>query len=249
MILVLSGTSDGRALVYRLLEAGNEVIATTTTAYGGGLFETHDGLEVLTKGLTGEEMVRLIHERQVSLLVDATHPYAENGSVNAIWAAEEAQVPYVRYEREQMAYPGVEHFAGYDDLIDYLKEVEGNILLTVGSNNLNHFTDGLKTDRLYARVLPSIGVIQKCHDLGLKPNQIIGMQGPFTLAMNKAMIEQYGIQYMISKESSKVGGFQEKLDACRQMGIGLIVVDRPKVDYPLMFNTIDEVVNYISDGR
>ena len=45
-------------------------------------------------------MTSLIIEKGFKAVVDASHPFAEEASKNALSSAQEANVPYIRYERE-----------------------------------------------------------------------------------------------------------------------------------------------------
>ena len=53
------------------------------------------------------------------------------------------------------------------------------------------------------------------------------MQGPFSLALNKALITQFQIRYLVTKDGGAAGGFAEKAHAAEQCGVQLIVLRRP----------------------
>ena len=69
--------------------------------------------------------------------------------------------------------------------------------------------------------------VQKAVDLGLGYKQILALQGPFSKALNLAMIKQYKIDIMVTKESGLEGGVEEKALAAREAGIELVVIRRP----------------------
>ena len=56
---------------------------------------------------------------------------------------------------------------------------------------------------------------------------IIAMQGPFSLALNKALITQFQIRYLITKDGGAAGGFAEKVQAAADTGAQLVVLRRP----------------------
>ena len=82
--------------------------------------------------------------------------------------------------------------------------------------------------RIYARILPSTTMLQKCLELGYEQRQIICMQGPVSKAMNQLMLEEMHICYMVTKESGQIGGFKEKREAAKAVGVTLIVMKRPE---------------------
>ncbi len=209
MILVLSGTSDGRAIVDMLLNKNYKVIVTTATDYGGLLMEPNKNLKVVSKRLSPSDMKDLILKEGVKCVLDATHPYAAVVSQNAMDACERMNIPYLRYERENSELDKnkkILYCKDYNEVIELIDDLEGNVLLTTGSKDLNRFKQVDFKSRLFARVLPVVDSLEKCFDIDLLPKQIIAMQGPFTKDLNKAMIQQHNIQILVTKDSSKAGG-------------------------------------------
>jgi precorrin-6A/cobalt-precorrin-6A reductase len=116
-----------------------------------------------------------------------------------------------------------------------------NILLTTGSRQLEAF-EGLPKDRTYIRVLPTAGVLKKCENLGYKPRQILALQGPFSVEMNVAIMKEFNIGFMVTKDSGDVGGVKEKIEAARIVGAKVLFIRRPAVAYPRQVSTVDEAV-------
>ncbi len=148
-------------------------------------------------------------------------------------------INYIRYERP-LDFDGT--YNSYDEIIEELLETEGYILLTTGSNNLDVFTSSVLLPRLYCRVLPTVDVIKKCTDLGLSPKQIIGMQGPFEEAFNKAMYEMLSIKHLVTKASGKAGGLKEKIDAAEKMSVQTYILSRPEVNYTTVYNDLNKLI-------
>lgn len=244
MILVMSGTKDGRDLIQALSSLKCDIIATTTTHYGGSLIEQTESLRVIDHALDLKGLKALIGEASIKLLIDATHPYAVGASETAMAAATQMSIGYVRYERARLEVEGGHWFSSYDEIIEYLKEREGNVLLTIGANNLERFTKVLAVERLFARVLPMSKIIEKCEAYGLKPKNIIGVQGPFSKAYNEVMMDSYDIRYMVTKATAKTGGFDQKLAAAANKGVELLILDRPDIKYSTVYSTIEEIVTH-----
>lgn len=84
--------------------------------------------------------------------------------------------------------------------------------MTTGSKELAKFAELPDyKNRVYARVLPLPGVIASCAELGFDAAHTIGMQGPFSMDMNVAMLQSFHAEWMVTKESGRNGGFEEKL--------------------------------------
>ena len=251
MILILSGTRDGRELVERLKPLGYPLLVSTATTYGGQLIDKKEEVYVHSGRLDIEEMVQLIRAKGIKILVDATHPYAQEASINGMKACELLNIPYFRYERKPMGLEGtslgVHIVKTYEEAAVYLQKTKGNILLTVGSKNLEIFVKHLELDRLFVRVLPASEIIRTCENYGLKPNQIIAMQGPFSTQMNMAILKKYEIQMMVSKDSGEVGGMFSKLEAAETMDIPIVLIDRPRIQYRNSYENMDELIKKVSE--
>ena len=173
---------------------------------------------------------------QYDLVVDATHPYAVEVSANIRSAAARTGVSLVRLVRTGDSGENQDRLAQGCDAVyvdsavsaaAYLAETEGRILLTTGSKELGAFRE-IPADRLYVRVLPTAESIGACGEAGIPYRNTIAMVGPFSREMNAATLRQYQIAWMVTKESGKAGGFDEKMEACRETGARPVVIARPK---------------------
>ena len=93
-------------------------------------------------------------------------------------------------------------------------------------------------ERLYPRVLPTLESIAACEAANIPHRNIIAMQGPFSFALNQAMMEQFHIRWLVTKDGGAAGGFDEKAAAASAAGAQLVVIRRP----PEEGETADEVL-------
>jgi precorrin-6x reductase len=244
MIWLIGGTSNAIELTRRIADNGLPLLVTVTTGYGESLFQ-YKGVEVRSGALSPDEMSDLIREKAVTLIVDASHPFAYVVSENAMTVAKECGVPYLRFEREtNEVSANAIYVDSYADACQYLTDKPGNVLLTTGSKNLNDFAP-LGTERLYPRVLPVPAGLEACAKAGIAPSHIIAAIGPFTAEFNAATIRQYQISYLVTKDSGNEGGFPEKLVAAEQTGITAVVIRRPALQYPVVFSGYNEMLDEI----
>ena len=113
-----------------------------------------------------------------------------------------------------------------------------HVLLTTGSKELHHFARPGLAERCYPRVLPMADSLERCLTLGFPPKNIICMQGPFSRELNVALLRQYHIQTLVTKDTGGYGGFREKAEAAREAGCALLVVERPRRETGL---TLEEI--------
>ena len=152
------------------------------------------------------------------------------GSEPEAAACEREQVDYVRLIRGSSA-ESVDQavlVGSVDEAVEYLKKTEGNILATTGSKELFKYTQipGFEK-RVFARVLSTGEVATACEKLGFVGKNLICMQGPFSEELNIAMLHQFDCKYLVTKETGKAGGFEEKLHAAKAAGATLVLVGRP----------------------
>lgn len=232
-ILLFGGTTEGRQLADALLKAGVATQVCVATEYGKQLLPQDKGLAVSAQRLNQEEISNLLRERKYCCVIDATHPYATEVTKNIYTASAENAVPYYRLERENsQKLLGIHAVESMAEAVEYLSEVEGNILLTTGSKELEPFLQIPNWEkRIYLRVLPTVEAIEKCLSLGFLGKNILAMQGPFSEEINMAMLKQYDIRYLVTKESGRAGGFYEKIVAAEKVGAEAIVIGRPKEDF------------------
>lgn len=229
--LVIGGTEDGRELAVALKRRGHDVLVSTLTAYGAGLV-SEQGLMVRSGAMDAHLLKDLLAEGSYSALVDATHPYALRVQEIAQTVCRELTLPYLRWQRSPLEleeHPLLHWAENIPHAAQIAATLGQRILLTTGSNALPEWTSLplFKDKKLYIRVLPTSQVLARCEALGFKPNQIIAAQGPFSRAWDEAMFKQLNIEVVIAKESGKVGGTLEKVEACLSLNLPLVILKRP----------------------
>lgn len=252
MILLLGGTSESLVLMTKLLEKKEEVVLSVATEYGkvfSKQFEPH----VVQKRMDPFEMEAFILEKGVHLVLDATHPFADLVSKNAIQACKKTNVPYIRFERPQMKWNDkVELTDSVEEACHLALEKiqpEETIYLTTGSKTLSEYLTYIPVEKLVIRVLPTAEVLANCEALGFEAQQIHALKGPFTKDLNQSLYQKNQSRVMITKESGLRGGMESKLAAAQALDMTVIVIRRPKVDYPIVFEEMSKLFTYLESLR
>lgn len=188
----------------------------------------HPMVEICQGRMNQQEMEAFFQDHNISVVVDATHPYADIVTNNIKAATEHTNVHYLRLNREtkkQSDYEKLHYVSSHEECVEALEHISGNILLTTGSKDLATYcvNEALK-ERLFVRVLPGIESLEHCIKNGISGKQILALQGPFSRELNEALIRQYRISCMVTKMSGKNGGYDEKIEAARSLGIPVFVV-------------------------
>ena len=231
-ILIFAGTTEGRKLSEYLAEAEINHTICVATEYGAIVLRQHPLIKVHQGRMNQEQIAEFISNGKFDVVVDATHPFAKEITYNIQAALKEMErigisIPYLRLKRDGITERenGITYFETNEECVKALEDTEGNILLTTGSKELYKYcvSEGIK-HRLYVRVLPSVESLSLCTEQGICGKQVIAMQGPFTAEMNEAIIRQYEIAYLVTKESGVPGGYQEKINAAKRTGVRIFVI-------------------------
>jgi precorrin-6A/cobalt-precorrin-6A reductase len=249
MIGFILGTSEGRKILSLINKYTDEIAVTTATTYGGELLREFKIKALNTKPLNKAEMLNWIKVSGIDILVDASHPYAEEVTKTALECANDLEIGYVRYERqgalENITGEDIIRVKNYDEAINIIREIEGNILNTTGGNNVSKFLNLNFKHRIIHRILPSPKVLTKIVDAGINIKDILALQGPISYELEKAFINQYNIKAILTKDSGTQGGVLEKLKAVRECKIKLIVIEKQKFTYDVVFDSEEKLINYL----
>ena len=224
-VVLFGGATESRTLSRELATLGAEVTVCVATEYGREEQGNFPGITVLTGRLNADGMADVL--RGAELCIDATHPYAVQATVNIRAAAEQTGIPYRRLLRRSSTLPeGGVVANSAEEAAKYLVRTEGNILLATGTKELPAFS-GLDSARLYPRVLPTEESLAVCEAAGIPRRNIIAMQGPFSKELNLALLRQFKIRFLVTKDGGAAGGFGEKAAAAAEAGVKLLVIRRP----------------------
>lgn len=245
-ILIFAGTTEGRKLSEYLAEAEINHTICVATEYGEIVLRQHPLVKVHQGRMNQEQIEKFLNNGKFDVVVDATHPFAKEITYNIQAALKEMgrigiSIPYFRLKRDGITERenGITYFETNEECVKALEDTEGNILLTTGSKELYKYcvSEGIK-HRLYVRILPSMESLSLCTEQGICGKQVIAMQGPFTIEMNEAIIRQYEIAYLVTKESGVSGGYQEKINAAKRTGTKIFVIGCPEEGEGYSFSEI-----------
>lgn len=228
-VIVFGGTTEGRILAEKLYQHKKLICVCVATEYGES-FLSHK--EVVRVGrMDGAEMKEFFQEKNPTLVIDATHPYATEVTRNIKEACEHCSVSYVRVEREQEDYE-LENSYSFTDLsamIDWVNEEEGIVFSTLGVKEVEALTAiSDYQNRLFVRVLPVDSSLELCDAAGIERSHVIAEKGPFSYEQNVAMLQSTKAGILLTKDSGKAGGYAEKVRAAKDCQVKLGILVRPE---------------------
>ena len=236
-LLILGGTGDAVALAKQAaqiphLEVITSLAGRTQTASAPG--NTRIG------GFGGAAgLADYLRDRQIHLLIDATHPFAAQITWNASIAAKEVGIPHLMLIR-----PAWEKTLG-----DHWIEVQNNaiaatvlpaprIFLTIGRQELSAFA--YQSDHWFLMRM----IDPPALDASVPNGKILLERGPFKLADERELLQNYDIGAIVSKNSGGDATYA-KIVAARELKIPVVMVQRPVVPSGEVVIQVEEALTWI----
>ncbi len=252
MILILGGTHEGAQIAHALVAHKIPYILTVATSLGLDYY-SNEGLNTLMVRFDKDTLKAFIRDHQVDLIIDATHPHANEITKIARLCAKSLPISYWRYERkqtlEQMSidlghYPNLIIVPDITSAIDHVSQQDGNLLMT-GAKHIQDFYEKLPAERCYFRIMPSRYSITLCEDYKVPLDHIIGIKAPCPPRLTQSLFEAYHIQYFIFKQSGLGSATQSNLQAIQDTSIVGIMIESP-LDQSANITSFDTVESIIT---
>ncbi|WP_433734630.1 cobalt-precorrin-6A reductase [Nocardia sp. CA-129566] len=240
--LILGGTREARELAHIASgERGFEIVSSLAGRVRDPLLPEgpvriggFGGVDGLRKWLVANE---------ISVVIDATHPFAGTISANAASAATDLGLPLLHVRRPGWREQPGDRWHRVPDLdaaAHAVSELGHRVFLTIGRQGVAAFA-GLTDQWFLIRAIdPPAGALPPHHELLLA-------RGPFSPADELRLLIQYRIDVLVTKDS---GGDQTaaKLAAARSADIPVVVVDRPELPpAAIVAETVSDAWKWLRD--
>ncbi|MGE3366415.1 MAG: cobalt-precorrin-6A reductase [Rhizobiaceae bacterium] len=224
-ILLLGGTTEAREIA-EVLASCAESEALMSLA-GRTSFPAAFPTPVRIGGFGGAEgLASFLRENAFDLLINATHPYADQMWRNAIEAAKLADVPLVAFHRPAWTPVAGDKWTEVDGVAGAIamlgRRKARNVFLPLGHKELVKF-EAVPRHRYLIRAIESFDP-----PLNLPKASYLKARPPFDKASERELLKSQQIDVMIVKNSGGSASYP-KIVAARELGIEVIVIDRPFV--------------------
>jgi precorrin-6A/cobalt-precorrin-6A reductase len=239
-ILILGGTAEARVLAGKL--AGDPRFAVELSLAGRTRAPAAQPVPVRVGGFGGAEgLAAHLRQKSISILIDATHPYAAQISRNAARAAEISGVPLVALRRSPWLRKHGDRWievASVADAVDALGEVPRKAFLTLGRQELLPFEAAPQHHYLVRSVDPVEPPLSV-------PNAVyLTARGPFEQADEAQLLQDHGIEAIVAKNSGGPASYG-KIAAARELGIDVVLIRRPDLPDVPSVETVDEMLAWL----
>jgi len=243
-LLILGGTTEARELARRVSLMMEKKVRVTTSLAGRRPTTPSLAGEVRIGGFGGiEGMKTYIAENAVDVVIDATHPFADQISDHANAACARVPVPRLQVMRPGWRMPPgatVLEVDGLDGGGAILPRVARRVFLTTGQGGLEALS-GLDDLWFLVRLMDAPKDPPPLTDF-----QLITGVPPFTIQGEQSLLTEHDIDTLVTKDSGGEGT-EAKITAAAEAGVTIILIRRPAAEPGPVAETVDEAFAWVED--
>ena len=224
-ILIFGGTGDANRIAEDLMhEFGRDIRLQLSLAGRTSAPSLPDGIPVRIGGFGGPEgIIAHFNSEQIDLVIDATHPYATAISQNIAQACHAVAMPCIQYHRPAWEKTDKDNWISVKSITEAAKilpDIGTRALIASGAKNLHAF-EGLAKTWLLVRTVDA-----PRDPFDLEYGEWLFARGPFSVDGETELLERYEIDVIVCKNSGGDATFA-KIEAARNLGIPVIMIERP----------------------
>jgi precorrin-6A/cobalt-precorrin-6A reductase len=239
-ILVLGGTAEARQLAGRL--AGRAGLEVTLSLAGRTATPAAQPVPIRIGGFGGAEgLAKYLVGERIDAVIDATHPYANVISANAVEAARRSGVPSIALRRPPWIAVSGDRWIEVNDVREAVRaigQVPRRVFVALGRNELKPFRDAPQHYYLVRSVDPVDPPLPLPH-----VGYVTG-RGPFSEADDRELMVEHCIDVVVAKNSGGTATYG-KIAAARMLGVDVVILCRPPAPACAAVATIEDVIAWL----
>lgn len=238
-LLILGGTAEAAALARRI---GGDLDIVTSLA--GRMVTIPDLPGRLRIGGFGgaEGLARYLEDEKIAAVIDATHPFARHISIHAVEACQRVGVPLLTLLRPPWPKEKGDRWIVAADMAKAARQLPSlgsRVFLTIGRQELDAFRD-----------LGNVWFLVRMIDPPSQPlpenwQAILG-RPPFSADDEMRLMQEHKIDLLVTKASGGEATFG-KIQAARQLGLPVLMIERPPTIGANRAASIDEALAWLND--
>jgi precorrin-6A/cobalt-precorrin-6A reductase len=192
-----------------------------------------------------EGLMAYLRAERIDALIDATHPFAARMSANAVAACRATATPLVVFTRPPWTPQEGDRWidvATMEAAADALGLTRKTVLLTQGRLQLAAFARAPQHRYIVRAIDPP------AEAAALADCRLILARGPFALHDELKLMREEKVEILVTKNSGGRATYP-KIEAARTLGVGVVVVKRPKPPEAETLHDLDSVTAWISAHR
>lgn len=240
-VLILGGTGEAAELAAKVANIqGIEAI----TSLAGRTSKPSVPLGDLRIGGFGgvAGLANYLHKMKIDVLIDATHPFANQIALNAADAAMQVKIPRLKLIRPPWKKVNGDRWIQVDSIktaADVLENQSKRVFLSIGRQEIGAFAH-----------LHQIWFLMRMIDPPepnalIPPGILLCDRGPFHLHNERDILIHHQIDTIVSKNSGGDATYA-KIIAARELQLKVVMVNRPPVPPGEQATDIDEALLWLS---
>ena len=222
--------------------AGRADLEVTLSLAGRTATPAAQPVPVRIGGFGGAEgLANYLVSERIDVLIDATHPYANVISANAVAAAQRTGVPSIALRRPPWLSVSSDRWIAVSDVREAVRAIgqtPRRVFVALGRNELAPLHDAPQHYYLIRSVdrvdpplpLPHVGYVTG--------------RGPFGEADDHALMTEHRIDVVVAKNSGGTATYG-KIAAARALGIDVIMLRRPAAPACAAVETIEDAIAWL----
>ena len=229
MILVFGGTTEGKRVISLLNEMHLPFLYSSKTEFNVELGEYG---RYRNGALTSEALIQLIQEEKIEKIIHASHPFAKELHTTIEEAIETEKIEVLRLERTYSDHINDELVTYVDDyeeiLIALTQPFKGkNLLALTGVQSIEKLKPFWIKNTSYFRILDRKSSIDLSDKSNFPREQLILEKPENLIGGEQALIDQFKIDVIITKESGNTGALENKIELALKSEIPILILTKP----------------------
>ena len=268
-LLILGGTGEAVKLADQLVKSN--ILNITYSVVGVTRDPVLPNVNIRTGGFGGlDGLKKYLIRNRIDIVVDITHPYATKISNSALTASKDCGISYVRYQRPEWIRQPEDQWIEVRDPRQAVSAIpkKSRVFLTIGRKDYPVFLERRDVSFIVRSIEPP--EITKDGYLDRKQVQVrkdseseqitdsvrfVVARPPFSLEEELKLLTENKIDYLVTKNSGGDVSYS-KIVAARQLGLPVIVIDRPNSfengdlrlfsDDVQIFDNLPDIISWIN---
>lgn len=228
MILVFGGTTEGKKVAGIFEKHACPYYYSTKTIVD---FEAGQYGQYRHGALTATDLQTFCRTQGIKAIVHASHPFAAVLHDTIATAAQALSIPVFRFERQyppRQEHPLIRYLPSYLAAMDWLEQHPVQRLLALtGVQTITPLKAYWEQHATIFRILPRESSLALAKAAGFPEEQLIMEMPGSDLQQEVALIRQYNIGAVLTKESGESGFISTKISAALENNIPILIIERP----------------------
>lgn len=237
-VLLLGGTTEAMQMGQALAVRG---VRATISLAGRVKTPAEQPLPVRIGGFGGVDgLVDHLTAQGVTHVIDATHPFAAQMSANAVAACDALDLPLLALTRAPWQSGAKDRWIHVPDMDGAVAALAGparRVFLALGRMNLPAFAAQPQHDYL-------VRLVDAPNRVPLPKAQVVVDRGPFEVEGDLALMRAHRTDLVVSKNAGGTGA-QAKIIAARQLGLPVVMIDRPAIPARAEAHGVEEALDWL----